>query len=80
MKTANLLVEIFVEELPPKVLQALGVAFAARIFDVLNEEGLIDAAAMSTDDKALTGASSYEVFASPRRLATLIRAVKTQAP
>ena len=80
MKTANLLVEIFVEELPPKALQALGEAFAARIYGALNDQGLINADAVCSGDKALSGAPSYEVFASPRRLATLVRAVRTQAP
>ncbi len=59
----NLLVELFVEELPPKALRKLGEAFGA----VLHEQ--LRAAGMCTADSALT------TFASPRRLAAHITAV-----
>ena len=39
-QTANLLVELFVEELPPKALRKLGDAFAATLADSLKAQGL----------------------------------------
>ncbi len=57
MTTKNLLVELFVEELPPKALKKLGDAFAGVLFDQLKAQGL------TTSESALTS------FASPRRLA-----------
>ena len=38
--TAPLLVELFVEELPPKALKKLGQAFAQQLFDALQAQGL----------------------------------------
>ena len=38
--TANLLVELFVEELPPKSLKKLGEAFATLLADGLKAQGL----------------------------------------
>ncbi len=67
MTTHNLLVELFVEELPPKALKKLGDAFAGVLFDQLKAQGLTGA------DAALTP------FASPRRLAAHITAVAAQA-
>jgi len=57
MTTQNLLVELFVEELPPKALQKLGDAFANVLFDQLKAQGLVG------PDSGVTA------FASPRRLA-----------
>jgi glycyl-tRNA synthetase beta chain len=67
MTTKNLLVELFVEELPPKALRKLGDAFAGVLFEQLKAQGLTAA------DSALTS------FASPRRLAAHVTAVATQA-
>jgi len=67
MTTQNLLVELFVEELPPKVLKKLGDAFAFVLFEQLKVQGL------SAADSVLTS------FASPRRLAAHVTAVATQA-
>ncbi len=65
--TKNLLVELFVEELPPKALEKLGQAFAEGIVNglvrthlKLNEPG-------------------WTIFASPRRLAVLVPGVLDQA-
>jgi len=63
----NLLVELFVEELPPKALQKLGDAFAGVLFEQLKAQGL------TAGDSALTA------FASPRRLAAHVTAVAAQA-
>ncbi len=65
--TKNLLVELFVEELPPKALKKLGEAFASVLADSLNAQGLTGA------DAAVTH------FASPRRLAVHVTAVAVQA-
>ena len=67
MTTKNLLVELFVEELPPKALKKLGDAFAGVLFDQLKAQGL------TTADSLLTA------FASPRRLAAHVTAVTVQA-
>lgn len=67
MSTDNLLVELFVEELPPKVLNKLGNAFARVLLDSLQASGLADAKAELT------------AFASPRRLAAHITQVRSKA-
>jgi glycyl-tRNA synthetase beta chain len=66
--TQNLLVELFVEELPPKALKKLGEAFGDALLGDLRAQGL-------TGD-----ASALTVFASPRRLAARITAVLDAAP
>ena len=65
--TKNLLVELFVEELPPKALKKLGEAFASALADSLRAQGL------ATDGSTVTP------FASPRRLAAHVTAVSAQA-
>ncbi len=65
--TKNLLVELFVEELPPKALKKLGEAFANALAASLKAQGLC------TDASAITS------FASPRRLAAHFTAVLAQA-
>ena len=67
MSTQNLLVELLVEELPPKALRNLGRAFAAALADSLKAQGLVTADAVVTD------------YASPRRLGVHIAAVAAQA-
>ena len=67
MTTKNLLVELFVEELPPKALKKLGEAFATVLADSLKNQGL------AATDAAVTH------FASPRRLAVHVAAVAAQA-
>ncbi|HMC13676.1 MAG TPA: glycine--tRNA ligase subunit beta, partial [Gallionellaceae bacterium] len=67
MTTKNLLVELFVEELPPKALKKLGEAFADTLFESLKSQGL------TVTDSVVT------TFASPRRLAAHITQVATQA-
>jgi glycyl-tRNA synthetase beta chain len=63
----NLLVELFVEELPPKALKRLGEAFASVLADSLKAQGLAAA------DAAVTS------FASPRRLAVNVANVADKA-
>ncbi len=65
--TKNLLVELFVEELPPKALQVLGMAFANVLAQRLQLLGLADPGVVRP-------------FASPRRLAAHIPSVRAQAP
>lgn len=60
MTTQNLLVELFVEELPPKALKKLGDAFATGLFEQLKAQGL------TSGDTVVTP------YASPRRLAAHI--------
>ena len=67
MTTQNLLVELFVEELPPKALQKLGDAFASVLADQLRAQGLTSA------DTAVTA------YASPRRLAAHVSHVAIKA-
>ncbi len=63
----NLLVELFVEELPPKVLKKLGDAFAQVLLAQLRAQGL------AGDGSQLTA------YATPRRLAALITDVLPRA-
>ena len=67
MSTSMLLIELFVEELPPKALKKLGAAFASLLADGLKAQGLVDAEAGVTS------------FASPRRLAVQVAGVAAQA-
>ncbi|MGI9218047.1 MAG: glycine--tRNA ligase subunit beta, partial [Hydrogenophaga sp.] len=67
MTTKNLLVELFVEELPPKALKKLGDAFAGVLAEQLKAQGLAAADAVVTP------------FASPRRLAAHVTAVAAKA-
>ena len=67
MTTKNLLVELFVEELPPKALKKLGESFAGVLADSLKAQGLAGADAVVTP------------FASPRRLAVHVTGVAVQA-
>ena len=67
MSVQNLLVELFVEELPPKALHKLGAAFSGVLAEQLQAQGLAAADAVVT------------AFASPRRLAAHVTAVAGQA-
>ena len=67
MTTQNLLVELFVEELPPKALKKLGDAFASQLAEQLRSLGLINGDAVTT------------AYASPRRLAAHISHVWRKA-
>jgi glycyl-tRNA synthetase beta chain len=67
MTTKNLLVELFVEELPPKALKKLGEAFAGVLADQLKALGL------ASSDSVVTA------YASPRRLAAHISHVWLKA-
>ena len=65
---ANLLVELFVEELPPKSLKKLGAVFAESLAQGLRRQGLAAEGSVSTG------------FATPRRLALHLTAVAGRAP
>lgn len=67
MEIKNLLIELLVEELPPKALNKLGDAFGSVLLDQLQLLGLA------------TSKSRLTAFASPRRLAAHITAVAAQA-
>jgi glycyl-tRNA synthetase beta chain len=67
MMLKNLLVELFVEELPPKSLKKLGESFAATLAASLKAQGL-----------ASDGAEVV-AYATPRRLAVRVSGVSAQA-
>ena len=67
MTTRNLLVELFVEELPPKALKKLGESFADLLAASLKAQGLAAANAQVTS------------HASPRRLGVQVQGVLAQA-
>jgi glycyl-tRNA synthetase beta chain len=67
MTTKNLLVELFVEELPPKALKKIGESFAATLMAKLQSSGLVAADAVATP------------YASPRRLAVHVTHVAAKA-
>ncbi|TFW70273.1 glycine--tRNA ligase subunit beta [Methylotenera oryzisoli] len=67
MSQQNLLVELFVEELPPKALKKLGEAFSNTLFETLKLQGL------SAENSVVTS------FATPRRLAAHMTAIAAQA-
>src|SRR5450830_1287293 len=67
MSQQNLLVELFVEELPPKALKKLGESFAGVLAEQLKAQGLAAADSVTT------------AFASPRRLAAHITHVAAKA-
>jgi len=67
MTHQNLLVELFVEELPPKALKKLGEVFATQLCAQLRQLGLASSDSVTTP------------FASPRRLAAHITHVAAKA-
>ncbi len=67
MSSKNLLVELFVEELPPKALKKLGEAFATALAASLKKDGL------AAEGAAVTA------YASPRRLAAHVTGVAAVA-
>ena len=66
--TRSLLVELLVEELPPKALKKLGEAFAHTLADSLRAQGLVAPSGVLTP------------YASPRRLAVHVTDVYSAAP
>jgi glycyl-tRNA synthetase beta chain len=76
MSTQNLLVELFVEELPPKALKKIGITFADRVYDSLTSAGLI----LESEALSVGHVQPWDWFASPRRLAVFVRDVLPQAP
>ena len=65
---ASLLVELLTEELPPKALARLGTAFAEGIVQRLAARDLIE------------GEPQFEKYATPRRLAVIVKNVRDVAP
>ena len=72
MSTHNLLVELLVEELPPKALKKLGDAFATDLWTALTTYHL------TTINPVIYGEDLLS-FASPRRLGVWIKGIKSQA-
>ncbi|PKO47846.1 MAG: glycine--tRNA ligase subunit beta [Betaproteobacteria bacterium HGW-Betaproteobacteria-22] len=86
MSQNNLLVELFVEELPPKVLKTLGFSFAHTIAEELKKLGLInsiifdDPLAKNRESRTSNADESLVLaYATPRRLAVHITSVASQA-
>ena len=67
-QSADLLIELLTEELPPKSLRRLGDAFSDGIFNTLKTAGL------------LSESSQAIGYATPRRLAVHVTQVLSQAP
>jgi glycyl-tRNA synthetase beta chain len=65
---ATLAVELLTEELPPKALGTLGDAFASTLAEALRSRGYLETA------------SAASAFATPRRLAVTITAVRAMSP
>ena len=80
MPSKNLLIELLVEELPPKALERLGSAFAESIHRSLSDQHLIWQPGTINPDESEPDPPPYESFASPRRLAVLVRSVLSIAP
>jgi glycyl-tRNA synthetase beta chain len=66
--SANLLVELFTEELPPKALSTLGASFSSSLFEELAASGFVARTVVARS------------FATPRRLAVLVPSVATESP
>jgi glycyl-tRNA synthetase beta chain len=66
--TAALVVELVTEELPPKALKSLGEAFAGTLARGLAGRGVLEPSSVTT------------AYATPRRLAVALTAVRTVAP
>jgi len=69
-ETRDLLVEIGTEELPPIALKELSDAFSQGVFDGLAKAALV----------AQWAEGAFESFATPRRLAVLVKDVNIQQP
>ncbi len=74
MSDKNLLVELFVEELPPKALERLGNAFASNLWLRLADQDLVN------KDSGIELGKNLRTYASPRRLGVWIKDVLGQAP
>jgi len=72
----NLLVELFVEELPPKALQKLGDAFGEVLYRTLVT---LDLVAEVTGGAQPGLAQPWQPYASPRRLAVWVKDVRARA-
>jgi glycyl-tRNA synthetase beta chain len=66
--SANLLIELFTEELPPKALSSLGASFSSTLRDELVASGFAPAS------------GALKSFATPRRLAVLVPGVVEESP
>jgi glycyl-tRNA synthetase beta chain len=66
--SAPLVVELLTEELPPKALRRLGTAFAEALLAALGARGVVE------------GGAAVTSYATPRRLAVAIGAVRSVAP
>ncbi|CAB3779806.1 glycine--tRNA ligase subunit beta [Pararobbsia alpina] len=72
--TASLLVELLTEELPPKALARLSDAFAQGLAERLAARGLLEG-----ERAGAALSEAFEAFATPRRLAVLVKGVRSVA-
>lgn len=82
MREQTLLIELLVEELPPKALPLLGQAFARGLAQQLQAQGLVERAQAldaGVDLPSDAASGSWRWFATPRRLAVQIARVRSQA-
>jgi glycyl-tRNA synthetase beta chain len=73
MAANNLLVELLVEELPPRALHDLGQAFGQSLLVALMDRRLVD------PHRSVVLGENYRYYASPRRLAAWIAGVEAKA-
>lgn len=83
MSAQNLLIELFVEELPPKALRELGASFARILAEQLLASGLTQAKLihnrLASHPPTVPGESVVTAYASPRRLGVHITQVLPRA-
>ena len=79
MPSKNLLVELLVEELPPKSLKKLGEVFGGAIEASLVAQDLMDQEARGFFPVDASTQKPIQYFASPRRLAVQLAGVKARA-
>lgn len=83
MSAQNLLIELFVEELPPKALRELGASFARILAEQLLASGLTQAKlihnGLASHPPTVPGESLVTAYASPRRLGVHITQVLPRA-
>jgi glycyl-tRNA synthetase beta chain len=76
---ADLLIEIGMEELPPKLLKGLVADFAGGMSDALGEARLAFGVSEAPDSQR-AGGSGIEAFGAPRRIAVIVRGLSLHQP
>jgi glycyl-tRNA synthetase beta chain len=71
-----LLIELFTEELPPKALERIARDFAMLIYKPLQDQWMIETPHLISDDPDRPDPPPYVFFATPRRIALRVDAVR----